>query len=371
MVDAAPDLLTLVRRAAARLGEAPWFTIGEQRCSAAEFARRVEWFASGLLASGCRPGDRLALLLPRSLDEAIGLLGIAAAGGIAVPVHARLKDEQVLHVLQDCAPFAVVTDRLRLLALADPAGVLAGQRVLAAGDTALPVAHAPWPRADGALQPPAPGSPAVLLYTSGSTGRAKGIVQDHRNLTLGAAIVAEYLGLTQADHLLALLPFSFDYGLNQLLSALHVGCRITAADHLGVGELGGLLRAHRPTGLAGVPSLWHEIAMALHSGSLSRGDGASLRYVTNSGGSLRTSDSRCLRQHWPHVQLFAMYGLTEAFRSAYLPPAEFDAHPDSFGRALPGVELLLVCPTSGEVLDGPATGELVHAGALVSCGRCQ
>jgi acyl-CoA synthetase (AMP-forming)/AMP-acid ligase II len=97
-------------------------------------------------------------------------------------------------------------------------------------------------------------------------------------------------------------------------------------------------------------------------------DGASLRYVTNSGGALRGADSALLRREWPHTAVFAMYGLTEAFRSAFLPPAEFDAYPDSFGRALPGVELLLVDPVQGQVLDGPATGELVHAGALIAHG---
>jgi long-subunit acyl-CoA synthetase (AMP-forming) len=76
---------------------------------------------------------------------------------------------------------------------------------------------------------------------------------------------------------LALLPFSFDYGLNQLRSALHAGCRITAADHLGTGELASLFRRHRPTGLAGVPSLWHEVAAGLQSGALSADDGRSLR----------------------------------------------------------------------------------------------
>jgi acyl-CoA synthetase (AMP-forming)/AMP-acid ligase II len=193
-------------------------------------------------------------------------------------------------------------------------------------------------------------------------------VQDHRNLALGAAIVSSYVGLTASDHVLALLSMSFDYGLNQLLSALHVGCRITSADHLGTGEIATLLRRLRPTGLAGVPALWHEVATGLGNGTLHAGDGASLRYVTNSGGTLRTADSSLLRRHWPHVRVFAMYGLTEAFRSAYLDPAVFDAHPDSFGRALPGVELLLVSRETGEVLDGPATGELVHAGALVAKG---
>ncbi len=373
MTSAAPDVLSLVRAGAAARGDRVALQVGDEALTGHQLGARVVDLAAMLRGQGFQPGDRLAILLHRCVDEAIAILAAAAAGGLAVPIHGKLKDDQVRHVLDDCAPFAVVTSATRALPLRDPAALLAGRRCWQVGGgspvaphvVALPgVGHG---RADD-LAPPSPDAGAALLYTSGSTGLAKGIVQSQRNLALGAQLVADYLGLGAADHVLALLPFSFDYGLNQLLSALHAGCRITAADHLGAGELATLLLRHRPTGLAGVPSLWHEVAHGLESGVLGDDHGRSLRYVTNSGGTLRTSDSRWLRQCWPHVRVFAMYGLTEAFRSAFLDPDEFDRHPDSFGRGLPGVELLLVDTASGAVLDGPATGELVHAGALVALG---
>ncbi len=370
MSDALPDLLTLVRSCAERLADAPLLRAGDEQLSAAAFTRRVEAVGAGLRDAGMRGGDRVAVLLPRSADEAVVVLAVAAAGGIAVPIHGRLKDAQVAHVLADCEPFAAVTSPTRALALRDVAATLRGVRTFVVGGPVAGIERAePLPeRAGAALATPGTHEPAVLLYTSGSTGLAKGIVQDHHNLALGAAIVAGYLALAPADHVLALLPFGFDYGLNQLLSALHAGCRATVAEPVGVGELAVMLRRHRPTGLAGVPSFWHDVAAGLHSGALTAADGGSLRYVTNSGGALRTADSAVLRARWPHVRVFAMYGLTEAFRSAFLPPAEFDAAPTSFGRALPGVELLLADPATGDVLQGPATGELVHAGALVARG---
>lgn len=368
-MQASPDLLSLLRAAATRRAHGPFFGVGEVAISAPELCHRVEAVAGGLRQAGLQPGDRVAILLHRSIDEVVALLAVAAAGGIAVPLHARLKDAQIAHALADCEPFAVAVSSERLLGLQDAAGLLARHRVFQVGTAAPARGAEPLPVGDGAgLAAPATTAPAVLFYTSGSTGLAKGIVQDHRNLALGAAIVANYLRLGEADHLLALLSCSFDYGLNQVLSAAHAGCRVTAADHLGVGELASLLRRHRPTGCAGVPSLWHEVAAGLQSGVLTTDDGASLRYVTNSGGTLRVADSAVLRRCWPHVEVFAMYGLTEAFRSAFLPPAEFDAHPDSFGRAVPGVELLLVDPASGAVIEGPGIGELVHAGALIAQG---
>ncbi|MBK8100252.1 MAG: AMP-binding protein [Planctomycetes bacterium] len=369
-MSAAPDLQALV--ASARRGTQ--LCIGGASLSGDALVAAVLQAAAGLRAAGFHPGNRLAVHLHRCLEEPIALLAAMVAGGIAVPINPKSKDDQVAHVLADSEPWGIVTSATKASLLRDPERVFGGRRLFAVGTLARP-ASAPWPPPahPGAPAPiaVAPGDAATLLYTSGSTGLAKGIVQDHRNLALGAAIVADYLGLTAADHILALLPFSFDYGLNQLMSALHAGCQITAADHLGAGELAQLLRSVRPTGLAGVPSLWHEVAEALRTGVLTRADGDSLRYVTNSGGKLQEPDIRTLRSQWPHVRIFAMYGLTEAFRSAFLDPAEIDRRPHSFGKALPGVDLLLVDPVSGAVLDGEATGELVHAGALVARGYWQ
>lgn len=364
------SLTALLDRAALSFGNAPFLCAGEDLLGFAAFAARVHRVAHGLRRLGVRTGDRVAVLLHRGLDEAVALLAAAVAGAIAVPLHGKLKDAQVRHVLDDCRPACVFVSELRRLALQRPGATLAGVRP-------VEVAALAGDGDDGGARPAAPADdgdaarPAVLLYTSGSTGQAKGVVQTHANLCAGAATVAGYLGLSAHDHVLALLPLGFDYGLNQLLSALRAGARATLADHLGAGELAALLRRHRPTGLAGVPSLWHEVAAGLAAGTLLAGDGASLRYVTNSGGTLRIADSARLRAAWPHVRVFAMYGLTEAFRSAFLPPDEFDAHPDSFGYAVPGVELLLVEPGTDRVLHGPATGELVHAGAFVAGGYWQ
>ena len=282
-----------------------------------------------------------------------------------MPIHAKLKDDQVRHVITDSEPRCCVTSAARTVALRDAAEALAGvplvDPAVAAGEQASPGAA---PHGSACV----PEDVAVMLYTSGSTGPAKGILQTHHNLVTGAEVVADYLAVTAEDHLLGLLSLSFDYGLNQLLCVLARGARLTLAEHLGAGELATLLRAHRPTGLAGVPSLWRDVAAGLESGAILPDDGRSLRFLTNSGGALREPDVRRLRRAWPHADVFAMYGLTEAFRSAYLPPAELDDHPTSFGYAVEGVELLLVSPETGEVIEGPGQGELVHKGALVARG---
>ncbi|MDT1817984.1 AMP-binding protein, partial [Acinetobacter baumannii] len=85
----------------------------------------------------------------------------------------------------------------------------------------------------------------------------------------------------------------------------------------------------RITGLAAVPPLWIQLA------ALDWPRDSSLRYLTNSGGAMPAATVTALRAVLPQARLFLMYGLTEAFRSTYLPPEELDRRPDSMGRAIP------------------------------------
>jgi acyl-CoA synthetase (AMP-forming)/AMP-acid ligase II len=91
MADPAPDLLSLLRRTKGRTSPAV-LRCGDEVWPQAEFAARVEAVAAALIERGLAPGDRVAVLLPRSLAEAAVVLAAAAAGAIAVPVHGKLRD---------------------------------------------------------------------------------------------------------------------------------------------------------------------------------------------------------------------------------------------------------------------------------------
>ena len=103
---------------------------------------------------------------------------------------------------------------------------------------------------------------AAILYTSGSTGQPKGVVLSHRNLIAGAQSVAEYLENTAADRILAVLPFSFDYGLSQLTTAFSVGACAVLMDYLLPNDVIRAVARYGITGLAAVPPLWIQLARA-------------------------------------------------------------------------------------------------------------
>lgn len=363
-----PALLT---HAAERAAPGHGVTALGQSLAWSELRTRATALARGLVQAGVQPGDRVALYLEPSLELVVGLFGVACAGAVAVPIHGKLRDAQVQHVVRDAQAAAMVVSADKLAFLRDPRATLSGARLIVAGEVAAPTDALSYAALlgtqAGSLPQVAPNDLGVILYTSGSTGLPKGIVQDHHNLVHGAEIVSGYLGLRSDDHILGVLPLSFDYGLNQLLDAAWLGASLTLQPYFTAADLAQAVTKTRATVLAGVPSLWAALSDALRRGVVASDALASLRVLTNSGGRLYERDSATLRERLPHAKVFAMYGLTEAFRSSFLPPDELPHRPTSIGKAIPGVELWVVDERGQECPPG-VPGELVHAGALVSRG---
>jgi acyl-CoA synthetase (AMP-forming)/AMP-acid ligase II len=206
---------------------------------------------------------------------------------------------------------------------------------------------------------------ATIIYTSGSTGRAKGIMLTHQNVVAGAQIVSTYLENTPDDRVLCVLPFNFDAGLNQFTTMLRVGGTAALQRSLLPGEILKSLRQHRITGLAGVPPLW-AVLMPLRR-SLQREPLEHLRYISNTGGMIPSAHLQNLRDMLGSTKIFLMYGLTEAFRSTFLPPSEIDRGSSCIGKAIPNTDVWVVRPDGTET-DPDEPGELIHRGPTVALG---
>ena len=361
----------LIFTAARRVPAAEALVYGDERLDYTALERTVRGAAAQLLRAGLKPRERVAVYLEKRIENVAAMFGASAAGAVFVPVNPLLKAPQVGHILADCAARVLVTSSERLHGLAE---VLAHCPEL---HTIIVVGAAAPPQAAGELQVlawepgagPAPGAAhsaidadmAAILYTSGSTGKPKGVVLSHRNIVAGARSVAGYLGNTGTDRILAVLPLSFDYGLSQLTTAFHAGAAVVLINHLFARDVLKAVVAEQITGLAAVPPLWIQLAQ------LDWPAGCPLRYLTNSGGAMPRATVAALRTVLPDAELFLMYGLTEAFRSTYLPPSELARRPDSMGRAIPNAEVLVVRP-DGSLCEANEPGELVHRGALVSLG---
>lgn len=321
----------------------------------AEAEAAVASLAGWLAGQGFARSDRVATWLPKTRVACLMPLATARAGLVHVPVNPALRRTQVAHILADSGARLLVTQDARAATL-EPGDVPARCEVI--NEPILP--HR---RDELGPSSASPHVLAAILYTSGSTGRPKGVMLSHANLWLGAVSVAHYLRLTPADRVLAVLPLSFDYGQSQLLSTWMTGASVAPLDYLTPRDVVKAVERYGATTLAGVPPLWVQLLEADWPAETA----ARLRRLTNSGGALTPRLVRGLRTQFPQADLYAMYGLTEAFRSTYLEPSLIDAHPDAIGRAIPFAEVMAVRPDGGRAGPGEP-GELVHAGPLVAQG---
>ena len=337
-------------------------------------AAQVSSCAAGFLRAGLNRSGRVAVYLEKRAETVIALFGAAAAGGVFVPVNPLLKPDQVAYILKDCNVRILVTsiERLTLLApvlsechdLRTVIVVGAGERPAAMHGLALAgwdetLAGAGRVEAHRVIDT----DMAAILYTSGSTGKPKGVVLSHRNMVAGAKSVAQYLENRAGDRILSALPLSFDAGFSQLTTAFHAGATVVLINYLLPRDVVNAVVAERITGLTAVPPLWIQLAQL----KWPRAAQDSLRYIANTGGRMPRATLDQLRAALPRTLPYLMYGLTESFRSTYLPPAELDRRPDSIGKAIPNAEVLVV-GEDGRLCGPNEPGELVHRGALVSLG---
>lgn len=344
-----PALLHDLLDGAACAPERTALVCGDERLSYGELRVRIAALARRLTEEGIAPGDRVAILLPKSLPECVAIVAISRAGAVFVPIHPSLRPRQVQHILSDCGARFLITDATLNPLPAEGGGLAAPLIVRLAPDT---------------VTAPPPGL-AAILYTSGSTGRPKGVMLSHANLLAGTRIVRTYLAIGPEDRILSVLPFSFDYGLNQLLTSIEQGACLVLLEFRFGDEVVRAIERHRITILAGVPTLWTLLTRA--APRLGKADLASLRILTNSGGAVPQETVARLRRTLPHTDIVLMYGLTEAFRSTYLPPGEIDARPGSMGRAIPETEIFAVTAEGRRTRPGEP-GILHHRGPTVSLG---
>jgi len=364
----------LIETTARASPDARALTCGERHLSYRELQHQLHTTAAGLQQTlGLELGTRIAIYLPKQLETVLALFGSVLAGGIFVPVNPLLKPAQVAHLIDDCGAAMLITsvDRATLLADVLPACKSLQHLIITDGaarpeaSPSLTVTNWQALQSDNQLVHPhiTENSIAAILYTSGSTGQPKGVMLSHRNLVLGAESVAQYLDTRTSDRLLAVLPLSFDYGLNQLITAFHAGASVVLMNYLLPRDIVRTVSRERITTLAGVPSLWMQLASLDWPIDITE----HLHTLTNSGGHLPVPVIKNLQQRLPASRLFLMYGLTEAFRSSYLPPEELAIRPTSIGKAIPHAELAVVHP-DGTACAPDEPGELVHAGPLVAQG---
>lgn len=367
-----------LERAAANTPDRVALVCGDQRLTYAAIDARANRVANALRERGVLRGDRVVLWCPNSSELVVSIFAVLKAGGVFIVLHDASKPDQVAYVLRDAGAKALVTTARH--------ATTAGRSFAAAETlaTVVLVGAEPPPRAADPHsldfdQIAAHGDPtrpprctidrdlACLIYTSGSTGEPKGVMSAHHQVVFASGSIVQYLQNTDADVVLCALPLSFDYGLYQLLMMFRCGGTLVLERSFAYpAACLERIAEHRVTGLPGVPTMF---ALLLDF-DLSSFDLSSLRYLTNTAASLPPGHITRLRERFPGVLLYSMYGLTETKRALYLPPEHLDTRPGSVGIAIPGTEVWLE-NERGERLPSNQVGELVIRGGHVMSGYWQ
>ncbi|MCX4713499.1 non-ribosomal peptide synthetase [Streptomyces griseus] len=261
--------------------------------------------AAALRAAGVGPGRRVAVAVPRSLEQVVALVAAVTAGGAYVPLDLAYPDERLEYILADAAPQVVLVDRehrSRFTRLLDRAGVSA--RVLVQGDDHPLDTTVPEVR---------PGDPAYVIYTSGSTGRPKGVVVPHSAVSTLLANTRPDMDFGPDDVWVQFHSFSFDFAVWELWGALAHGGELLVPEYgltRSPVDFHRLVRERGVTVLNQTPSAFHQFIEAdLRSGE----PAGALRRVIFGGEALDLGRLRgWVERHGTATpQLVNMYGITE------------------------------------------------------------
>lgn len=340
----------------------------ERQMTYRDVRARASAVAGALDGAGIAPGDRVVVLLDRGGDAVASYFGVVATGALAVLLNSVLRPRQIEYALDHSGAKILLTSRdvlarmhreietdARILQVEDVVGD-AGDVGSDHGDPGPVESFEPLRRS--------PADPAQITYTSGSTGMPKGVVGGHGNVWSAIETVAGYLGLEEEDRIAGLLPFSGVYGSNQMLCSTLMGGTLVVPRSPLMNEIARELKEAEATVLAAVPPLWMRL---IRAPEFTEEPIPSLRILQNAGGHLAPAAVQKLREIQPQAKIFLQYGMTEVFRSSFLPPEEIDRRPESMGRAMPGTEILVV--REDDTLCEPGeVGELVHSGPTVSHG---
>ncbi len=346
------------------------FFYKNNRLSWGDVRNRSLSISKALTTSGAVKNDVVAIMLEHCPGQALSFLGVSHFGGIFTLVANGLREGQIKNQLSDAgAKFVIVNESLydSYKVYFSDTGIIPillnelGEFV----DSNFTIEDFSNSSREWCSRIPA--DVACYVYTSGSTGRAKGVVVPHRTLLDGARIVSGYLKIGPMDRLIQMLPLSFDYGMNQFLTTIYKKAQLYFYNYVLPGDLLRFIEENEITAFATVPSVWPNLFNPKYVKRDEFGKFEKLRYITTAGGFHSLGLLKKIKENFPTTDVFVMYGLTESFRSSFLPPEYVLEKPGSIGKAVPEVELRVVNSEGLDCAPGEK-GELIHRGAFVNYG---
>jgi fatty-acyl-CoA synthase len=382
-----PASIGLAVEEAARLyGDREFLVVGDHRMTYRELSRQVRKFSRGLLAAGVNPGNHVAVWLPNGIEWVVAVFSLANLGAVFVPVNTRFKAEELGYILQQSDSSALILqDRFQKAAYANMLELLcpelpasspgnlhsprlpALRTVIAVSPRKIPGSYSygelfqmgreiDLKPVEEAVRPP---QTVSILYTSGSTAFPKGVMLTHNNILRNGFEIGERLGLTREDRYFNPCPFYHNAGLvDGLLAALtHGSCNITLPS-FDARESLAVMEREKCTAVAGIQTMY---AKMMEEPALDRRR-LSLRTGWTTG---PPQTPRDIYEKMGVTGITNLYGISEASPCCSISDCRQDPLEDRLnrmGKPLPGVEIKIINPQSGESLPPNERGEICVRG---------
>jgi len=335
---------------------------GETIWSYADFTTTAARYGAALQAMGLEPGDRVAMQLEKSPEMLALVAGCIGAGLVFLPLNTAYTEAELEYFVENSGARLFLCDPARRDALAG-LEQLARIETLGAGGAgsfeALPGAadFTPVSRGEDDL--------AAFLYTSGTTGRSKGAMISHRNLLSNARVLVEHWRFDANDVLLHALPIFHTHGLFVATNvALLAGAKLIWLEKF---DLEAVLAAlPRATAMMGVPTFYTRL---LDEPRFTEGLAGHMRLFISGSAPLLAETHRQFEARTGQ-RILERYGMTET-NMLTSNPYEGARIAGTVGPPLPGVELKVTDPESGETLPQGEVGMIEVRGENVFQGYWQ
>jgi len=318
---------------------------GERELTYAQLDAESDTLAGVLAARGVAPGDRVALLLEKSVEAVSAIYAILKAGAVYVPLDDRAPTERLAYVLGDAGARVLISDASQAPRWPELRAAGASlETIVAAGDVQGGDGVIAWQELASAPARPLPATDdpealAYILYTSGSTGEPKGVMLSHANGRAFVDWAAAEVGVCAQDRLSSHAPFHFDLSTFDLFAAAHAGAAVVlvprSASVFPV-ALAGWIERERITVWYSVPSV---LTLLVLRGNLTAPALPALRAIIFAGEVFATKHLAQLRELVPRARLLNFYGPTETNVCTWYEVPASGPVPDPLpiGYPLPGV----------------------------------
>ena len=356
----------LLRRHAAERPDKSAFEDARGAVNYGELERRSAALAGHLQDRGLAAGDRVAILLPNSVDWILACVAIARAGGISVPISHDATEGETRYRLEDAGCSAVIASVQHLPLLMRLRSELPELSTLVVTSIETPPDVLSLPALLGQTAASAPrdlddvDATAFIVYTSGTTGRAKGVMLTQRSmLWVVAACWAPIAGLNEHDVVLSPLPLFHSYALNlSVLGVLAVGATEYIVEKYSTQEVTAKLQSGRFTVMPGVPTMFHYLLESQRGKPAAAVPG--VRLFLSAGAILPGPLNREFEAQFG-VPLLDGYGITETSTMVTMNWPNAPRVMGSCGLPLPGLATRIVAPDGADVELGQE-GELIVRG---------